>query len=134
VPLLKSLPPHDPLTKKFIQSLAELDQIKNPALRALAIRAIARYFGLPSLSPKLIAGSWILLILALPLGIYFLGLLKAIFAVVGLFVICSTLIGFSLMYEGHMSERGFHAFWKLCLQAMFKWPRALWEIWKARDQ
>jgi hypothetical protein len=125
---------NNPLSRKFIESLKELDQIEDPALRALARRAIAKYYGVRSFTPGLIICSWAVLILALVGGLYWLGIWKTFMLEIGLFVVCSAAIGFSLMHEGQLSERGFMGFWKLCLNAMFKWPRAILEIYKKKNE
>lgn len=111
----------NPLNRKFISSLKELDQIQDNALKALGRRALSRYYGVREWSGTIVFGSWVVLIVWAPTGILWLGVVRAVFLEVVLFLICALLIGITLKREGHLTEATFISFWKSCFEAMFKW-------------
>jgi hypothetical protein len=88
--------PSNPLERKFISSLQELDQVKDPALKALGRRALSRYYGVREWSGVIVTGSWIALVAWLQMGIFWLGVWRATLSEVMLFLIYAGLIGLAL--------------------------------------
>jgi hypothetical protein len=120
----------NPLSKKFVEALAELDGVRDPALRALGRRAIARYYGIPDYSGWVIIGSWLLLIVVPFPCISLFGLMRAVVIELGLFIVCTAMICFFLKREGQLTERNFVSLLKLCFKAMVQLPKILIDTFK----
>jgi hypothetical protein len=122
--------PPNPLSKKFVESLIELDKIRDPALRALGRHAIARYYGIPDYSGWVIIGSWVLLIVVPLACIFLLGFVKTLLIETGLFIISIATICFFLRREGQLTERNFTSLLKICFKAMVQLPKIFVETFK----
>lgn len=127
---MKRLPSPNPLSKRFVESLIELDKVRDPAVRALGRRAIARYYGIPDYSGWVIILSWVLLILVPVVCIPAWGLRRALVVELILFIVCVLTICFFLKREGDLNEKNFVSLLKLCFKTMVQLPRILAETLK----